>query len=279
MGTIIESDIIIAGRNGQWDIARKKLLKKLRKDPTNAILLTYISNTCFEEEKYEKALEFSAKAFSYSPRIPLVLFDYARALYMNNKFSDSLEIYKKIRKMTPYSIWKLSIWPLEYAKKLWNSTRFDIALCYIQLDKPGLAVKSLESYLSHIPECGDYYSPKLARDKIKKIQRLQKQVKNKTPRIWMALIEIKKVSEKKSIKYKKGFTNGLVLAKAAHDAIQILEKELANIGYEMVCVESITEYERELLKTQLRDEFIKLAMDAKKTKQPQFTDFCMYKSK
>jgi len=279
MGTIIDSDIVAASRNEQWDIVRKKLLKKLRKDPTNGILLTYLSNAYCAEEKYKEALKYSSKAISYLPQHPLVLWDYARSLYLNREFSMSIATYKKIRDKSPSSISKSMSWDIEYTKKFWNSTRFDIALCYIQLDKLGLAVKALESYLSHIPECGIYYLSKLAKDKIKKIQRLQKQTRNKTPRIWMALIEVKVTSTKKSIKCKKGFTNGLVLAKTTRNATQLLKKELANLGYELVGIEDITEYERELLKTELKDDFMKLAVEAKKTKQPKFTDFCMYKVK
>jgi tetratricopeptide (TPR) repeat protein len=260
-----------------WDIIRKRLLRKLRRDPTNVILLTYLSNAYFEEGKYKKALEASIKAYSRSPEYPLVLWDYALALYMNKAFSKSLGSFKTIMSMRPTAIAKSMNWKIEKAKEFLNASRFNIALCYIQLDKLGLAIRALESYLKHLPDCGAYYSPELAKEKIKNIRRLNAQVANKALRVWMVFIEIRETSAKKSAKYVKGFTTGFVLAKTAYIATVSLKKELAAMGFELVEAEDVTEFERARLKTKLPEETEKLALETQRSRRPQFADFIMYK--
>ncbi|MHC4084191.1 MAG: tetratricopeptide repeat protein [Planctomycetota bacterium] len=260
-----------------WDIIRKRLLRKLRRDPTKVILLTYLSNAYFEEGKYKKALKASIKACSRLPENPLVLWDYAHALYMNSEFSKSLGTFKAIMCMRPTFIAKSMTWKIENAKEFWNASRFNIALCYIQFDKLGLAVRALESYLKHLPDCGAYYSPELTKEKIKNIRRLNAQVANKALRVWMIFIEIRETSAKKSAKYVKGFTTGFVLAKTAYSATVSLKKELAALGFELVEAEDVTEFERARLKTELPEETEKLALETQRSKHPQFTDFFMYK--
>jgi cytochrome c-type biogenesis protein CcmH/NrfG len=260
-----------------WDIIRKRLLRKLRRDPTKVILLTYLSNAYFEEGKYKKALKASIKACSRLPENPLVLWDYAHALYMNSEFSKSLGTFKAIMCMRPTAIAKSMNWKIENAKEFWNASRFNIALCYIQFDKLGLAVRALESYLKHLPDCGAYYSPELTKEKIKNIRRLNAQVANKALRVWMIFIEIRETSAKKSAKYVKGFTTGFVLAKTAYSATVSLKKELAALGFELVEAEDVTEFERARLKTELPEETEKLALETQRSKHPQFTDFFMYK--
>ena len=261
----------------QWDIARKRLLRKLRRDPTKVILLTFLSEVYFEEGKYKKALEASVKAYSRSPEYPLVLWDYAHALYMNSEFSKSLGTFKTIMCMRPTAIAKSMNWKIEKAKEFLNASRFNIALCYIQLDKLGLAIRALESYLKHVPDCGAYYSPELAKEKIKNIRRLNAQVADKALRVWMVFIEIRDTSAKKSAKYVKGFTTGFVLAKTAYSATVSLRKKLAAMGFELVEAEDVTEFERARLKTKLPEETVKLALETKRSKRPQFTVFTMYK--
>jgi len=261
----------------RWDIIRKKLLRKLRRYPTKVILLTYLSNAYFEEGKYKKALQASIKAYSRMPENPLVLWDYAHALYMNSEFSKSLRFFKTIMCMRPTTIAKSMTWKIEYAKEFLNASRFNIALCYIQLDKFSLAIRALETYLKRIPDCGAYYSPKLAKEKLKNLLRLNAKIVNKESRVWMVFMEIRETSAKKSAKYVKGFTYGFVLSKTAHSATLSLKKELDALGFELVDTEDITEYERARLKSKLPEETVKLALEAKRSKRPQFADFSMYK--
>ncbi len=261
----------------KWDIARRKLLRKLRRDPTNFILLTFLSEVYFEEGKYKKALKASIKAHSRSPEYPLVLWDYAHALYMNSEFSKSLDTFKTLMSMSPTNTAKPMNWKIKKAKEFLNASRFNIALCYIQLDKFGLAIRALETYLKRSPECGAYYSPKLAKDKIKNIRRLNAKIVNKESRVWMVFMEIREKSAKKSAKYVKGFTTGFVLAKTAYSATLSLKKELAALGFELIEAEDVTEYERARLKTKLPEETEKLALKTQRSKRPQFTDFFMYK--
>ncbi len=261
----------------QWDVARRKLLRKLRRDPDNVILLTFLSEVYFEEGKYKKALKASIKAYSQSSEYPLVLWDYAHALYMNSDFSKSLSTYKTIMSMRPAAIAKLMNWKIKKAKEFLNASRFNVALCYIQLDKFGLAVRALETYLKLIPDCGAYYSPKLAKEKLKNIRSLNAKVVNKTSRVWMVFIELREKSAMKSDKYVKGFTYGFVSSRTFHSATLSLKEELDTLGFELLDTIDFTEYERARLKSELPEETVKLALEAKRSRRPKFAEFFMYK--
>jgi hypothetical protein len=196
---------------------------------------------------------------------------------MNSDFSKSMGTYKTIMSMSPTAIAKTMNWKTKKAKEFMNSSRFNIALCYIQLDKFGLAIRTLKNYIKRSHDCGAYYSPELAKDKIKNIRRLNAKIANKTSRVWMVFVEVRETSAKKTDKYVKGFTTGFILAKTVYSATLSLKKELAAIGFDLIGVEDVTEYERSRLKTVLPKETEKLALKTQRSKRPQFTDFFMYK--
>jgi hypothetical protein len=257
----------------KWTKAKKEILQQMQKSPKDMWLLSRLSNVYFGIGNYKKAIAISERAYTVEPDNPLVLWDYAHALYMGQHTRESLNFYQKILKKKPTIIARTMGWKITKAKEFQNACRFDITHCYLQIDKLYAASMQLKKYIAH---SGHYYSLNTAKNLLRCITKLKGQITNKQPRIWISLLEIKKLGNTSRMKYKKGFTNGLVLAKSAKEAISSLSKCLFNMGYRVISAEDTEEFDRRRFKFKVNDELKRLASVVERLGTPQFSDFCMY---
>lgn len=80
----------------EWEAARKVIQKSLSETPDDHWLLTRLGLTYYEQRNYKKALEIHEQAFSYNPKCPLVLWDYAGTLQMLEEHKKAILLFKKI---------------------------------------------------------------------------------------------------------------------------------------------------------------------------------------
>lgn len=259
-------------------LTRKELVRRLRKRPDDILLLTSLVNAHLEEGAYAKALEVSSKAYAAAPANPLVLWDHARALYMNRRPLDAVVLHRKTLKKQVATIARSLCWPEEKARQFRNMTRFDLALCYIQLDRLTLAAAMLRDYIAHCRRGPCYYSPDLAMAKLHSLERLRRQAEHHSIRLWISLLEVKVLDRRRRTKYRKGFTNGLTMARTRNEAVAVLRAGLAGLGYELIAAEDTEEFDRRLLKAEVPDSTRALAEEVRRDRESRFTSFCMYPS-
>jgi tetratricopeptide (TPR) repeat protein len=274
----------IVGTNGAIENAplpptRKGLIRKVRKQPGNVVLLASLADVYLAEGAYGKAIEVSGKAYALAPTNPLVLWDHARSLYMNRRFADAVVLHKRILKKRVATIARSMRWPDEMARQFQNTSRFDLALCYVQLDRLAFAAKMLRDYIAQCPRVACYYSPDLARAKLRSLDRLRSQAERQAVRLWISLVEIKVLTVGRRSMQRRGFTNALTMARTRNEAIAILRADLTEMGYKLIRAEDTEEFDRRMLKTELPDSTRELAEEVYKHKTTRFTDFCMYPSR
>ena len=257
-------------------LTRSELVRRIRKRPDDVLLLACLVDAYLEEGKYSKALKVSSKAHNLAPENPLVVWDHARALYVKEQFSEAMMLLREILKSKVRTIAAHMRWTNDKAKQFQNTSRFDLALCYIQLNKFGLAAKHLEGYLARCRGGSSYYSPDLARAKIRCIKKIKRQAARHSMRLWISFLEIRMSSTGRRVKYRKGFTNGLAMARTLRDAIEKLREGLDELGYELVAAEDTEEFDRRCLKTELPASTHSLAEAVRKDRSPRFMDFFMY---
>ena len=99
------------------------------------------------------------------------------------------------------------------------------------------------------------------------------------PKLWISLLEIHNQSKDKRIKYKKGFTNGVVMAVSKRDAIDKFRKSLLDMGYKLIYEEDTEEFDKRCLKFSVAKEVQNAAFAARRKRIPQFSTFCLYRDK
>jgi len=261
------------------DQLKRKISKQLRKSPKDAWLLAKLSYIYFEEGNCRKALKAGEQAYNLAPDNPVVMWDYGRSLYLARHFPDSLKIFKKILYQSPKSISEKLGWNRSKTSDLQNTCRYEIALCYIQLDDLALAIRWLKNHLSHRgPGIRSFYSIGAVKRKFNHVKRLKHDIDRNKPRLWISLLEFNKLNKNKRIKYRKGFTNGLVIARTAKEAVNLFKDGLLEMGLNLISAEETEEYERRILKYKVDDKLKELAFLAMKDKIPQFSKCYMYLS-
>ncbi len=257
-------------------LTRSELVRKIRKQPDDVLLLACLVDAYLEEGKYSKALKVSSKAYNLAPENPLVVWDHARALYTNGQFSEALMLLREILKSKVRTIAAHMRWTNDKVKEFQNTSRFDLALCYIQLNKFGLAAKHLESYIARCRGGSFYYSPDLARAKLRSLKKIKRQAARHSMRLWISFLEVRRSSAGRRVKYRNGFTNGLAMARTLRDAIAKLREGLDEFGYELVVAKDTEEFDKRCLKIELTASTHSLAEAVRKDRNPRFMDFFMY---
>jgi tetratricopeptide (TPR) repeat protein len=241
------------------------------------MLLARLSYAYFEEGNYEKAFEISSKACRHAPHNPLVMWDHARALFGIKRPSESLRILRRILRMSTRKISETMKWRENKVVDFQNTCRFEMALCYIQLDRLALAIRWMERHLSHRRSgLRSYYLIDSVKRTLNRTKALKKKTDNNERRLWISFMEVESLKRDKRIKYRRGFTTGLTIARFAKEAEDSLKKALANWDFRLLRAESTEEYARRVLKFRVTDEVDELASKVRKTKAPQFTEFHMY---
>ena len=134
---------------GDWKGARNAIRTALRDEPESHWLLSRLALTFYEEFKYEKALEYEARALNLAPNCPLALWGYAGTLDMLGREREALKIYRRLVRRGAESIAYSECGEgLARARGLVADSLYRIAGCYESLGNSRKAVKFLEKHLA-----------------------------------------------------------------------------------------------------------------------------------
>ena len=115
-----------------WHDAKLLLKSELQKNPDDHFLLTQFGEVLYEMQEYEKAIEFTEKAYKLAPNCPLTLNNHAVVLYINEKNNEAIQIWKNLLEKNINEIAESECGDgLKYAKSLINDIRFRIGDAYL----------------------------------------------------------------------------------------------------------------------------------------------------
>lgn len=148
MGNYNEVEILI--QNQMWEKAKHLIEKRLKNEPNNHWLLTSLSTVYYQLYDYEKALDLSIEALDLEPNCPLVNWDYALALQVNNEREEAISIWKKLVERDINDIaYGVCGEGLRWAKSLKNDCRYKIAETYYNIGEYLLANKFIDDHLKN----------------------------------------------------------------------------------------------------------------------------------
>ncbi len=134
-----------------WEGARRLIEADLAKNPQDPHwLLTRLSLTCYEQFDYVRALEFSRQAYALQPNCPLVLWDYAGALEMLERFENAVDLYRRLVERGLNSIaYKPCGEGIVWAKGLLTDCRYRLSHCYQALGRQDAAWEEMKICLKN----------------------------------------------------------------------------------------------------------------------------------
>jgi tetratricopeptide (TPR) repeat protein len=133
----------------EWKKAKALIASELKKDPKNFCFLSNLSVAYYDKEKYEEALKFAEKAYEIASNDPLIIFNYAKALYMMGREGDARILFKKILRKTVKTVSKYGQ-GVHWAQSLINDCRYLLGLCYKDMGNSRLAIKWLKEHFKHL---------------------------------------------------------------------------------------------------------------------------------
>jgi tetratricopeptide (TPR) repeat protein len=83
-------------QRGEWDEARRLLIREQDKDPTNHWVLTQLGVTFYEQRRYEEALELFLSSRKIVPDCPLTLWNLAGTFDALGKHAKAIRIYTSL---------------------------------------------------------------------------------------------------------------------------------------------------------------------------------------
>lgn len=126
------------------------LEKTSDKYPKEYFLYTELSSAYYVLEDKEKCLYNSIRAYNIEPRDPLVIYNYAMALYLNENYLESLAYFSKIYKKPIHKIaFGLYGEGIKWAKSLKNDSCYMIGISYSELNNYNKAVYYVSKHLRH----------------------------------------------------------------------------------------------------------------------------------
>jgi len=132
----------------QWAKARALIYDELLSDPADHWLWTTLGLTYYEQRQNEKALKCSKRAVELAPNCPLVLWDYAGALYMNGQESAALAIWTILLGMDMEEVaYGECSEGMDWALQLINDVHYRMGRYFQHKGKEQLARASFEKYL------------------------------------------------------------------------------------------------------------------------------------
>ncbi len=160
-------------KQSEWKKARLVIMSELKKSPNDHWLLTRLSTTYYEEQRYARALKTSEKALKLAPKCPLVLWDYAGTLDMVGRHVAAINIWKKLLSIDAN---KLAYGEcgegLRWARSLLNDARYRIGISYWKMGKLQSAAKFLKAHLDHrAPGIPSIYDLPLVKRELNSIDR------------------------------------------------------------------------------------------------------------
>jgi tetratricopeptide (TPR) repeat protein len=132
----------------KWKRARRLIRARLRKEPKSHWLLTRLSLTYYEEQRYLTSLRYSRNALKLAPMCPLVLWDYAGTLQMLRKHRAAIRVYGKILTRTVTEVANGDCGEgTGRARALLADCHYRRALSYEKLEQNEIAI---EDYRKHL---------------------------------------------------------------------------------------------------------------------------------
>jgi len=133
---------------GEWEKARKLLEEARRKDPQSHWLLTQLGVTCYEQKKYQKALQLFLASRKVVADCPLTLWNLAGTLDALGKHTKAIKIYTWLlaSKTSPHQdpCWESKEW----ADALKTDCVFRMGDCLRHLGKTQKAEHWYRQYLN-----------------------------------------------------------------------------------------------------------------------------------
>ena len=170
------------------------------------ISLTASSFDYYNKGEFKEATRASQAAYKLAPTNPMVMWDYGRALYMTGRPKDALRILKNVLKKRTEVIAKDMNWANIKVEDFLDSTRFEIAQCYLHLNQINPAIEQLEKCLAtREKKVKYYYSDFHVKKLLSRLQSLKQAMDSKDPKLWISLLEVERKKPDKRIKYKRGF--------------------------------------------------------------------------
>jgi tetratricopeptide (TPR) repeat protein len=132
----------------RWTKARELIQEELLSAPADHWLWTTLGLTYYEQHQYEKALKCSKHAVELAPNCPLVLWDYAGALYMNGQESAALAIWTILLDMDMDEVAYDDCGEgMDWALQLINDIHYRMGRYFLRKGQEALARASFEKYL------------------------------------------------------------------------------------------------------------------------------------
>lgn len=132
---------------GDWASAIRLVKRKLKLEPYSHWLYTRLSSLYYEKREYEIALKYAILAHEIKPNCPLVLWDYAGALYMVGAYKEAITRWKKIISQGVDNIANGECGEgLQWARSIINDSHYKIANALINLNKYHKAKQHLVIY-------------------------------------------------------------------------------------------------------------------------------------
>jgi len=132
----------------KWEEVRALLLELLKNDPNDHWLLTQLSETYYEEKRYEESLLIVARALIMAPYCPLVLWDYAGTFDMLERDEEAIAIYKRLigRGVSRLAYGECGE-GIRWARSLVNDCRYRLGLIYARVGKYETAQKYIKIHI------------------------------------------------------------------------------------------------------------------------------------
>jgi tetratricopeptide (TPR) repeat protein len=132
----------------KWPEARSQIQEELVYAPTDHWLWTTLGLIYYEEKNYVKALKCSEYAVQLAPSCPLVLWDYAGALFMTGHESSALAVWTVLLNTDLDTVaYGDHGEGMSWALQLVNDTQYRIGRYYQWAGEPRLARESYLKYL------------------------------------------------------------------------------------------------------------------------------------
>ncbi len=129
--------------------AKRLLLRAVRKEPNNPILLARLAETYYGAYQNKQALRIIRRSYRLRPDDSLVLWVYATALDFNDRHIQAIKIYRKILNK---SLNDIALCPagkgIRWARGLVCDVRYAIGLCYENLNKRKEAIFWVKRHLA-----------------------------------------------------------------------------------------------------------------------------------
>jgi len=136
--------------NEEWENAKTILEEELTRLPEDHWIVTQLAEVNYEMRNYDVALQLSEKAIALAPNCPLVINDYANMLYIHEKYSESISLWKLLsNKGTKRIANDVCGEGINAASSLLNDSRFRIAVAYQHANDTKHALLYLKLHLKN----------------------------------------------------------------------------------------------------------------------------------